>query len=304
MTSKCLHIAYPKLLKRRTGAETYFATSPDLAKRWRKKQMLSQRDGYSSDYPRIVSSDNDNLHVVWDDGRLGSVDGGWSASMSYRRSTDAGKTWTDEQVLTKRPEALFIHSNGIAIEKTEGKNLAVGWMFDMFEDSSRSKVRVSMDGGQSWTPETIINYRGHEVNVAVTKDILVTVWSELFYYYSYQYYPYARGAKLIRRTRKEETLPAMNIPEERTLNTYPNPFNPNTTFQFHLAAASKVTLRIYDEVGKEVSVLYRDTELEKGTHAIDFHASSLASGVYFAHLSVESMWGDNYREVKKIILLK
>ncbi|MEK7263601.1 MAG: sialidase family protein [Bacteroidota bacterium] len=306
MTSRGLHLAYTKLGKKKREGETYFSTSINLGKSWKKKRALSQLDGYSSDVARIVSSDNDNLHAVWEDGRLGSVDG-FSLSISYRRSSDAGKTWTDEQVLTQRPEAIFENSKGIAIEKTEGNVLAVGWLYGLMDDSTRNKIRVSMDGGLSWMPERIVNpftLKANECAVSATKNMVAEMWPELHYNNGYKYFPYIRAAKLVRKTERTQPAVTIKIPEVTQLNNYPNPFNPNTTFQFNLAATSKVTLKIYNTLSEEISTLISNSELERGTHAIDFKAINLASGVYFAHLSVETMWGDKYRDVKKIMLVK
>jgi hypothetical protein len=61
---------------------------------------------------------------------------------------------------------------------------------------------------------------------------------------------------------------------------YPNPFNPSTTIKFELPKTLHVSLKVYDVLGREVSVLVNDKR-EAGYHEVKFDGSGLASGVYF-----------------------
>jgi tetratricopeptide (TPR) repeat protein len=62
---------------------------------------------------------------------------------------------------------------------------------------------------------------------------------------------------------------------------FPNPFNPATKIKFDLPQSAKVTLKIYDILGREMTKLVNNSILEAGVHTYDFSASSLSSGVYF-----------------------
>lgn len=79
---------------------------------------------------------------------------------------------------------------------------------------------------------------------------------------------------------------------------YPNPFNPSTTITFQLPASSRVELRVYDMLGREVATLVNE-QLQAGTHKRLFIADRLASGVYLYRLQAES-----FSSVKKMIILK
>jgi hypothetical protein len=79
---------------------------------------------------------------------------------------------------------------------------------------------------------------------------------------------------------------------------YPNPFNPATTISFSLPAASFVSLKIYDLMGREVSEILSE-ELPAGHHEKVWDASGLSSGIYFYRLQAGS-----YSETKKLNLLK
>jgi len=77
---------------------------------------------------------------------------------------------------------------------------------------------------------------------------------------------------------------ASQIPKEFVLHqNYPNPFNPTTIIAFHLPIEQKVSLRVYDLLGREIRVL-ADGMLSAGDHCSQFDGSGLASGVYVYRL--------------------
>lgn len=79
---------------------------------------------------------------------------------------------------------------------------------------------------------------------------------------------------------------------------YPNPFNPTTTIEFQLKSAGKVSLKVYDMLGKEVASL-TNQERAAGIHRLNFDASSLASGIYFYKLIA-----NEFVATKKMIIMK
>jgi len=82
---------------------------------------------------------------------------------------------------------------------------------------------------------------------------------------------------------------------------YPNPFNPVTKIKFKISEYSLVTLKVYDNCGREVETLVNNF-LKAGIYETQFPGNTnlnLASGIYFYKLTA----GD-YNEVKKMVLLK
>lgn len=79
---------------------------------------------------------------------------------------------------------------------------------------------------------------------------------------------------------------------------YPNPFNPNTAIRFQVPFSGKVSLKVFDRVGRKVATLVDEVK-SAGTHTVNFNASGLSSGTYFYRLSA----GD-YTTVRKMTLLK
>lgn len=85
---------------------------------------------------------------------------------------------------------------------------------------------------------------------------------------------------------------------------FPNPFNPSTVFRFHLPDESRVSLRVFDLLGREVATLV-DGVVSAGTHSVTWNASSLGSGVYFARLSAYDPGGGmRFVKTTKLELLK
>ena len=81
-------------------------------------------------------------------------------------------------------------------------------------------------------------------------------------------------------------------------NNYPNPFNPTTTIPFSLEKASKVTLTVYDMLGRPVLLLMNEY-LSPGTHEVRFNAGrvGISSGFYLYTLEL------NGKHLTKTMLL-
>lgn len=79
---------------------------------------------------------------------------------------------------------------------------------------------------------------------------------------------------------------------------YPNPFNPLTVINYQLPVKGKVTVRIYDAIGREVATLVNEVK-DAGNYSLQFNGENLSSGLYFVKLQA-----NDYSEMKKIVLLK
>jgi hypothetical protein len=66
---------------------------------------------------------------------------------------------------------------------------------------------------------------------------------------------------------------------------FPNPFNPVTTIQFDLPRDARVTLAVYDQLGRLVATLLENEDLPGGTQEAQFDGSAVGSGVYYYRLS-------------------
>ncbi len=85
---------------------------------------------------------------------------------------------------------------------------------------------------------------------------------------------------------------------------YPNPFNPSTTLKYGLPAAGEVSLVVYDVLGREVAILTRGNH-EAGYYSATWNATTAASGIYFAQLTVINELGSViFNKVNKLLLVK
>jgi len=97
--------------------------------------------------------------------------------------------------------------------------------------------------------------------------------------------------------------PQLVVQNFRLGQNYPNPFNPGTIITFSVKGnpISPVLLKVYDILGKEISVLVNEIK-RGGDYKVFFSSGTinkkLSAGVYFYKLTV-----GNYSETKKMILL-
>jgi len=91
----------------------------------------------------------------------------------------------------------------------------------------------------------------------------------------------------------------IGTPETFALSqNYPNPFNPTTTIVYGVPANGPVTLKIFDNLGREVRTLVNEPKTA-GYYTVTFSAPELSSGVYFYKLE-----SGNFVSVKRMILMK
>jgi hypothetical protein len=89
-----------------------------------------------------------------------------------------------------------------------------------------------------------------------------------------------------------------NITSFNLYQNYPNPFNPVTNIKFDLKENSFVTLKIYDETGKEIQTLV-NSRLNEGQHSYNWNAENFSSGVYFYKITAGS-----FSDIKKMLFIK
>ena len=101
-----------------------------------------------------------------------------------------------------------------------------------------------------------------------------------------------------------EVLDIRPIPTEFALhNNFPNPFNPVTTINYDLPKEGKVSLIVYDLMGREVTRL-TDNFMPAGYHTVRWNARNqygmeVSAGVYFYHIQA-----GEFVKTQKMILLK
>jgi hypothetical protein len=124
------------------------------------------------------------------------------------------------------------------------------------------------------------------------------VWSTLTMSSGRIYYPVAIVTDAANETcyyaqRVEVTHPCpqaapeipVTSPDGFFLNqNYPNPFNPSTEIRYGLTLGGRVTLRVYDLLGREVAIPVNGFR-EPGVYALSFSGKDLPAGLYFYTLT-------------------
>ncbi len=234
------------------------------------------------------------------------------------RSSNNGTLWSQTVLSTGRINSLITFPGGIVIAGTEGVGIwrstdngtswnitstGVSSYYRAFAKDSNGnlyaamhntafnyKIVQSIDSGKSWNE---ISSSG----LTNMYDSSVTCFAV-----SPNGYLYAgtAGGKVFRSFQPVTDIKDnFVLPKTYTLNqNYPNPFNPSTRITFTLLHSSTVSLKVFDLLGREVTILKNGRE-EAGEHTINWDATAMQSGVYFYRLIT-----DGWSEMKKMIFMK
>lgn len=163
------------------------------------------------------------------------------------------------------------------IEYPDGNVIAP---FELFDDGMHGDS-LAGDGifANNWVPTEAHTYfvdlklqwntRSFEMNNAVSFDVITDV-------------------------AEESTLPKSFYLDQN----YPNPFNPSTTIEFSLPHSEFVTLKVFNLLGEEITVLVSQ-RLPAGTHQTEWGAQGSPSGVYFYRLQAGL-----FIQTRKLLLLR
>jgi hypothetical protein len=223
------------------------------------------------------------------------------------RSSDHGSTWTGaSNGLTNQPimrfavlgTALFAGVGeqccGIAVTRDSGANWtrALNIMHSMtdivVQDANlfacgQGGIYVSQDSGATWAPRNAgMNLWEREIFALAVVDTVLFgagnhgIWSR----------PISNLLAGVPEDVDAVEAPADRLPLAFALaQNYPNPFNATTRISYAVPAGGRVTLAVYDLLGREVSMLV-DAFVSPGTHEVTFDGHSLSSGVYLYRLRV------------------
>jgi hypothetical protein len=84
------------------------------------------------------------------------------------------------------------------------------------------------------------------------------------------------------------TMPKLTVATESfSIANYPNPFSSTTQFEYSLPVNGKVSLKVYNVLGEQVSVLLDNQAQEAGNYKVDFRANNLTPGTYTYRFEVK-----------------
>ncbi len=214
-------------------------------------------------------------------------DTGWvRKNVTLYRTFNGGTTWEE------------IGERIIPNTKTQFVDVNNGWFFDSYS------VSRTTNGGYDWWPE---------VRVRVVRSI----YSLHFIDSSHGWCGTMDGGlirygypELITNVVQEHS--SVLLPNEiKLLPNYPNPFNSGTFIHYEIKTKSKITITIYDLLGREVRLL-DSNEKEPGNYTTIWdgknnNGSETASGVYICRMYVEpspSALHKSLIQSQKLLLIK
>jgi photosystem II stability/assembly factor-like uncharacterized protein len=188
------------------------------------------------------------------------------------RSQDSGITWQ----VVKQESGVVLFNYPLAITKTG----------DIFTTDSKNKIFKSEDNGNNWIDITS--------NLGKVRIRSFTVDNEDNLYLATEESVWKSNPDSLTGIAEDDIKPK----EYFLSQNYPNPFNPSTTIKYSLPQTGRVTLSIYDLLGREVVKLI-DEEKPAGEYETKWSASSYPTGVYFL-----KMQAGQFSEMRKLLLMK
>jgi hypothetical protein len=85
---------------------------------------------------------------------------------------------------------------------------------------------------------------------------------------------------------------------------YPNPFNPSTNIRFALPVDKKISLIVYDMLGREVKTLIGDELYKKGSHETTWNGTNNAGNTVASGSYIYTLKFGNFTKSAKMTLLK
>lgn len=276
------------------------------------------------------------IDVVWLDTR--DHPGTNLSALYYSNSTDQGVTWSPNERMSDYfdPNVGWPNQDKMGdyfhmVSDSLGARLAWAATFNNEQDvyysyitsgivpveltsfsASASADVVTLD----WTTATELNNRGFNIERSSEKNEWRTIGfiegkgttSEPQHYLYSDRLSDIKSNKLYYRLKQidnDGTYKYSNIvevgiaPSSFTLSqNYPNPFNPSTKIKYSIPQSSKVVVKVFDMLGKEVTTLVNE-EKQAGTYELTWNAQDMPSGVY-----TYSIKAGSYTAVKKMVLIK
>ena len=235
-----------------------------------------------------------------------TTNGSGIASVVFTTHTVAGTsttvTGTDAGTLTGTSSAITTTAS-LPVELTsftansKGRNVELAWK--TATEVNSSKFEVERNNGKEWTKVSSVDASGTS-NAPKEYSYVDKLKSAAIGSISYR-------LKMIDNDGKFEYSKIADVkivPRVYALEqNYPNPFNPETKIQYSLPVDAKVTLKVYDIVGREIATIVNEQQTA-GYYEQKFGGYNMSSGVYFYRIVAESGGKVAFTGIKKMVMIK
>lgn len=198
------------------------------------------------------------------------------------------------------PLPVIISYFGAAVNE---RNAQLKWITEIEINNRGFSVqrRENIDGNYSdWKEIAFVNGKGNTNNQTTYKytDVKMTTGKyryrlkQIDYNGNFEYFNLENPAEVV-----------IGVPSSvRVSQNYPNPSNPKSSIDYQLTFTGKVSLIVYDMIGREVQTLVNENK-EPGYYTAQFDGTNLASGVYIYRLVAEGE-GEKFVKSSKLVLVK
>lgn len=174
------------------------------------------------------------------------------------KSLDGGKTWSTQDVVTDNPEESesYIQAVGFITED-------YGWM-----GGHKSGLKLTKDGGKTW--EETYDYKLWHINPFLVFD---------------QNLVYAAGNSIYKYTDNisgTQNFPIVEVISLPKVTITPNPLSDQLNMQINFAYADHMVITVFDESGRKIKQLSRETMHTAGNRSYSFDFPYPA-GLYYIH---------------------
>ncbi len=240
------------------------------------------------EYGRLINFDSNGNILITGSGTIAGQFKGWltlklnsSGNLIWHKRFKLNNNWEEEPYY-----AIVGPDNEVYITGNVGVT-SLGNTFNGLET-----IRYNSDGSNPWIANVDL-YSGIGKGLVLAPD--KSLYAVGMYYYS-----------VVKYGQSNITGTGGNISEtpERTdlHQNYPNPFNPVTSIKYSISQEAKVTLEVYDELGRKTATLVSAVQ-KPGVYSVSFNGSNYVSGIYYYRLKAGN-GAYSFTETKRMILLK
>jgi len=185
--------------------------------------------------------------------------GGYNGDLFLSRSFDSGFTWSEPENITNTQSPGCTHCN------------------------CESEIFPSAEEDAGLTPDGGFPYLTYIYDPFIDSD-LSCICSVIFL-----------GPEHVTDVADNQTAKPNRL---LLAQSYPNPFNAQTTIRYELPYPSNVALNIYDILGRKIETLM-DSNQPAGIHSVIWDAEEFSSGMYFYKIEA-----GEFMQTKKMLLLR
>jgi len=257
---------------------------------------------YSITSTMAVSPIFNDVYVAWTDWYNGA-----RSNVYFSRSTNGGTSFEPRVKIPAQPNPDTSYHFQPWIECDRYGTIHLMWYDTRGFAANTAGGRkgtyytYSTNRGNTWAPEERVSdttdvfsgFIGHYQSFTTDSLRIYSTWTDrrnntVHVYYSWRPLPTLVG-----------TQPNNSIVKSyRLMQNYPNPFNPLTTIGYDIQKNGHVTLKIYDELGREVRTLVNGFQ-NSGSYEVQWDAAGYASGIYYYKLEASG-----FTETRKMVLIK